>query len=68
MRFVLGADLDTGALAGEDRAEELGRILRYWGGNVKKIELGPGSRRELYDSGCTAVGDWRVGDWRVEEG
>jgi hypothetical protein len=29
MRFVLEVDLNAGALAGEARAAELGRILRY---------------------------------------
>ena len=32
MRFLLEVDLDAGALAGENRAAELGRILRFWGG------------------------------------
>jgi hypothetical protein len=60
MRFVLEVDLDAGALADGDRAAELGRILRYWGGAVKQVELTPGTRQELYDSGYTAVGSWRV--------
>ena len=34
MRFVLEVDLDAGALTGEARAAELGRILRYWGGSL----------------------------------
>jgi hypothetical protein len=60
MRFVLEVDLDAGALAGEDRGAELGRILRYWGGSMKEIELVPGARQDLYDSGYAAVGSWRV--------
>jgi hypothetical protein len=63
MRFVLEVDLDAGALTGGDRAAELGRILRYWGGSLKQVPLGPGARQELYDSGYT-----RVGEWRIEEG
>jgi hypothetical protein len=62
MRFVLEVDLDAGALAGGDRATELGRILRYWGGAMKQVPIEPGSGQELYDSGYTAVGQWRVED------
>jgi hypothetical protein len=60
MRFVLEVDLDAGALAGGDRAAELGRILRYWGGSMKQVALETGARQDLYDSGYTAVGSWRV--------
>jgi hypothetical protein len=62
MRFVLEVDLDAGALGGEDRAAELGRILRYWGGSMKQVELTPGARQDLYDSNYAAVGSWRVED------
>ena len=62
MRFVLEVDLDAGALAGEHRAEELGRILRYWGGAMKQVPLEPGSRQDLMDSDFTAVGTWRIED------
>jgi hypothetical protein len=60
MRFVLEVDLDAGAVAGEDRAAEMGRILRYWGGAMKQVELAPGARQDLYDSGDVRVGEWRV--------
>ena len=60
MRFVLEVDLDAGALATGDRGAELGRILRYWGGSMKEVPLVPGSAQDLYDSGYTAVGSWRV--------
>ncbi len=60
MRFVLEVDLDAGALAGEDRAAELGRILRYWGGAMMQVELAPGARQDLRDSGYAPVGEWRV--------
>ena len=60
MRFVLEVDLDAGALAGEDRAAELGRILRYWGGSIKQVALEPGARQELRDSAYAPVGEWRV--------
>jgi hypothetical protein len=60
MRFVLEVDLDAGALAGPERGAELGRILRYWGGSMKDIELARGARQELYDSGYAQVGEWRI--------
>ncbi len=60
MRFVLEVDLEAGALAGADRSSELGRILRYWGGAMKQVPIEPGARQDLYDSGDTAVGEWRV--------
>ena len=60
MRFVLEVDLEAGALAGEARASELGRILRYWGGAVKQVELTSGSTQALYDSDYAEVGSWRV--------
>lgn len=62
MRFVLEVDLEAGALAGAARAEELGRILRYWGGAMKQVPLTPGARQELMDSGYAPVGVWWVED------
>jgi hypothetical protein len=62
MRFVLEVDLEAGALAGDGRAAELGRILRYWGGSMKEVPLEPGSRQELYDSDYAPVGAWRIED------
>ena len=62
MRFVLEVDLDAGALAGENRAAELGRILRYWGGYMKQMELAPGARQDLSDSDYALVGSWRIED------
>jgi hypothetical protein len=62
MRFVLEVDLDAGALAGDTQAEELGRILRYWGGSLTQVPLTAGSRQELYDSGYTRVGVWWIED------
>ena len=60
MRFVLEVSLEAGALAGEDRGAELGRILRYWGGAIKDVELAPGARQDLMDSTYMRVGEWRV--------
>jgi hypothetical protein len=62
MRFVLEVELEAGALAGENRAAELGRILRYWGGSMKQVELSPGARQDVYDSGYAPVGSWRIED------
>jgi hypothetical protein len=62
MRFVLEVDLEAGALAGEDRAAELGRILRYWGGAMKQVELAAGAGQSLYDSDYAPVGLWRIED------
>ena len=60
MRFVLEVDLETGALAGDRRGDELGRILRYWGGSMKQVPLDAGARQDLYDSGYTRVGEWWI--------
>jgi hypothetical protein len=60
MRFLLEVDLDAGALAGEHRAEELGRILRYWGGAMKQVSLVSGARQDVRDSDYTPVGSWRI--------
>ena len=60
MRFVLEVDLDVGALAGNDRGAELGRILRYWGGATKDLPLVAGDRQDLYDSDYTKVGEWWI--------
>ena len=46
--------------AGENRAAEMGRILRYWAGAMKQVELAPGTRQEISDSDYTSVGEWRV--------
>ena len=64
MRFVLEVDLEAGALAGEHRAAELGRILRYWGGsmNMKQLPLAVGERQDLYDSDYAPGGSWRIED------
>lgn len=59
MRFVLEVDVDADRPA-EDTAEELGRILRYWGGNVKHYALKPGDGSAVYDSQYREVGRWRI--------
>jgi hypothetical protein len=41
-------------------AAELGRILRYWGGNLQHYKLVPGDGSAIYDSGYQEVGRWQV--------
>ncbi|MEU6604219.1 hypothetical protein ABZ922_03950 [Streptomyces shenzhenensis] len=59
MKFVLEVTVDEGATA-RDRAGELGRILRYWGGNLGHYTLEPGDGSAVYDSGYREVGEWRI--------
>ena len=39
---------------------ELGRILRYWGGSVDKMELAPGTEMAVYDSEYREIGKWTI--------
>ena len=41
---------------------ELGRILRYWGGAMKQIELNPDAGSAIYDSAYREVGRWQITD------
>ncbi|MEU0006904.1 hypothetical protein ABZ079_22155 [Streptomyces sp. NPDC006314] len=59
MKFVLEVTVDEGVVA-QDRAGELGRILRYWGGNLRHYVLEPGDGAAVYDSAYQEVGAWRV--------
>ena len=43
-----------------DPGTELGRILRYWGGAMKDVELTDGATQALYDSAYHPVGRWLV--------
>ncbi|MEU0385370.1 hypothetical protein [Streptomyces chartreusis] len=61
MKFLLEVTMDDAALT-EDPAGELGRILRYWGGNLHHYALGPGDGSVIYDSEYREVGRWRVTD------
>lgn len=57
MKFSLDVDLPDGPEA----ADELGRILRYWGGAMKHLDtLQPGDRQDVYDSSYTEVGAWEI--------
>jgi hypothetical protein len=59
MKFVLEVDVHADRPA-EDTAGELGRILRYWGGNLKHYALKPGDGSAVYDSQYQEVGRWRI--------
>ncbi len=50
-------DLDT--VAGEPAAE-LGRILRYWGGNTKHLDLTMVQQHDVTDTEYAKVGELRV--------
>ena len=57
MRFLLEVDMD--GFDGE-AAGELGRILRYWGGSMRQVELKPGVAQAIYDSAYREVGRWSI--------
>ncbi|MFD7874443.1 hypothetical protein ACFV5G_10065 [Streptomyces sp. NPDC059766] len=59
MKFLLEVTVDEGKLA-QDPAGELGRILRYWGGNLHHYALEPGDGSAVYDSEYREVGAWRI--------
>lgn len=56
MRFTLQVDIDQESA--EQTVQELGRILRYWAGNLKHYPLEPGAGEKIYDSAYTEVGSW----------
>jgi hypothetical protein len=60
MKFTLDIDLEQ--MDPDMTVEELGRILRYWAGNVKHYDLKPGDAETVYDSTYRAVGGWSVRD------
>ena len=59
MHFVIDIDLD--AVTGNPE-HEVGRILRFWAGALKQMELVPGIEHELSDSEYQVVGHLRVTD------
>ncbi|MFE2582956.1 hypothetical protein [Streptomyces sp. NPDC059378] len=59
MKFLLEVTVDEGKSA-QDPAGELGRILRYWGGNLHHYALEPGDGSAVYDSEYREVGAWRI--------
>ncbi|MEV6431110.1 hypothetical protein [Nocardia sp. NPDC051463] len=63
MKFTLEVDLDAlpdGLPAPADLAEELGRILRYWGGNLRHYQMVEGESSDIYNSAYRLVGAWRI--------
>jgi hypothetical protein len=57
VRFVLDVNLPDDS----DVRDELGRILRYWGGAMKELDdLEPGDKQDIYDSAYNRVGSWAV--------
>lgn len=61
MKFLLEVDLDAAASA-DDTHRELGRVLRYWAGNLRHYELRPGAGDAVYDSAYREVGRWSVAE------
>ncbi|MEU3709474.1 hypothetical protein [Streptomyces catenulae] len=59
MKFVLEVEVDEGKIA-QDPAGELGRILRYWGGNLHHYAMAPGDGSPVYDSEYREVGRWHL--------
>ncbi|WP_329020795.1 hypothetical protein [Streptomyces sp. NBC_00690] len=59
MRFMLEVDMD-GFASTEEKTEELGRILRYWAGNLRHYALQPGDGAAVSDSEYREVGSWSI--------
>jgi hypothetical protein len=59
MKFVLEVDMGEAGFDGK-AAAELGRILRYWGGNLHHFDLKPGDGSAIYDSQYREVGQWSI--------
>jgi hypothetical protein len=59
VKFVLEVTVDDGQPA-QTTASELGRVLRYWGGNLHHYALRPGDGSAVYDSAHREVGRWRI--------
>ncbi|MEU6479530.1 hypothetical protein ABZ858_22060 [Streptomyces sp. NPDC047017] len=59
MKFLLEVTVDD-AQPAEQKARELGRILRYWGGNLHHYALEPGDGSAIHDSAHREVGAWRL--------
>jgi hypothetical protein len=57
VRFVLDVKLADDS----NVRDELGRILRYWGGAMKQFDaLEPGHKQDIYDSSYNCVGSWTI--------
>jgi hypothetical protein len=56
----LTLDIDLDAVTG-DPADEAGRILRYWGGAMKQLDLTASAEYPLADSAYATVGVLKLG-------
>jgi hypothetical protein len=56
----LTLDIDLDAITG-DPADEAGRILRYWGGAMKQLDLTTAVELPLSDSAYATVGVLKLG-------
>jgi hypothetical protein len=61
VKFLLEVDMSDTWSDG-DAARELGRILRYWGGNLHHFRLVPGDGSAVYDSDHHEVGRWSISE------
>ena len=59
MKFTLEVELDE-ATPDDVVLGELGRILRYWAGNLKHYPLTDGQSDTIRDSRYAEVGTWRI--------
>jgi hypothetical protein len=59
VKFLLEVDMGETGWDG-NAVQELGRILRYWGGNLGHYELKPGDGTAVYDSDYREVGHWTI--------
>ncbi|MFB4317670.1 hypothetical protein [Actinomadura sp. 21ATH] len=59
MKFILEVDMGDDAFGGK-AVDELGRILRYWGGNLRHYDMKPGDGSAVYDSAYNDVGHWTI--------
>ncbi|GHC43411.1 hypothetical protein GCM10010349_04790 [Streptomyces flavofungini] len=59
VKFLLEVDVDDTASA-EDTTRELGRILRYWAGNLRYYGMEPGAGETVLDSAHREVGRWTI--------
>jgi hypothetical protein len=59
VKFILEVDMGDTAFDG-NAVKELGRILRYWGGNLHHFAMQPGDGSVIYDSAYREVGRWMI--------
>ncbi len=57
MKITLEIDLDK---VPEPQGDEVGRILRYWGGAAKQLDLATAAELPLMDSEYQQVGTLRI--------